>query len=102
MYALGAGATGTARARRQTPECKAQYATRAGVEGSLSQGVRAFGPRQARYIGLPKTHLQHLLTAAAINLVRLDAWLTDRPRAASRPNRLAALLGQPLPPAPPT
>ena len=32
---------------------------RAGVEGSLSQGVRIAGLRQARYIGLAKTHLQH-------------------------------------------
>ena len=42
-----------------------------------------------------KTRLQHLLTAAALNLARLDAWWTERPRAATRPSKLALLLGQP-------
>jgi transposase len=83
-----------ARAPEKTPEFKAEYPNRAGVKGLLSQGVRAFGMRRARYIGLAKTHLQHLLTAAAINLVRLDAWLNDLPRAATRPNGLAAILQQ--------
>ena len=41
------------------------------MEGTLSQGVRALGLRQSRYWGLAKTHLQHLATAAAINLDRL-------------------------------
>jgi transposase len=85
-----------ARAREETAEFREQYATRAGVEGLLSQGVRAFGLRQARYLGRAKTHLQHLLTAAAINLARLDAWLTEQPRTATRPNKLALLLAQPL------
>jgi transposase len=85
-----------ARARTSTPAFQVEYASRAGVEGLLSQGVRAFGLRRARYLGLAKTQLQHWLTATAINLVRLDAWLTDRPRAATRASRLAALLSQPL------
>ena len=33
---------------------KKQYHVRAGVEGTLSQGVRAFGMRQSRYIGWPR------------------------------------------------
>ncbi|GHP00445.1 hypothetical protein KSF_104920 [Reticulibacter mediterranei] len=41
----------------------------------MSQGVRAFGMRRSRYLGLAKTHLQHLSIAAAINLVRVGAWL---------------------------
>ena len=51
-----------------------QYGVRAGIEGTISQGVRAFGLRRARYFGQAKTRLQHILTAAAINLVRLAAW----------------------------
>ncbi len=39
--------------------------------------------RQARYIGLAKTDLQHVLTAAAPNLVRLGAWLAGTPHARS-------------------
>jgi hypothetical protein len=41
----------------------------------MSQGVRAFGMRRSRSIGLAKTHLHHLGIAAAINLVRAVAWL---------------------------
>ena len=46
--------------------------------------VRAFGLRRSRYIGLPKTHLQHLGIAAAINVVRVVAWLDGDERAPTR------------------
>jgi len=72
-------------------EGQRQYARRAGVEGTLSQGVRAFGLRRTRYRGLPKTHLQHVATAAAINIDRIVAWLDERPRAMTRISRFAAL-----------
>jgi transposase len=68
-----------------------RYKQRAGVEGTLSQGVRAFGLRRTRYRGLPKTHLQHVATAAAINIDRIVAWLEARPRATTRTSRFAAL-----------
>lgn len=42
-------------------------------------------------IGLAKTHLQQLLTDAALNVGRLAAWFAERPRAATRPSRLAFL-----------
>ncbi len=75
-----------ARQRQETPEFKAQYKKRAGVEGTISQGVRAFELRRARYVGLAKVKVQHLATAAAINLRRYVAWLEDtitpRPRSA--------------------
>ena len=67
------------------------YARRAGIEGTLSQGVRAFGLRRARYRGLVKTHLQHIATAVAINLDRIFAWLEAVPRAATRTSRFVAL-----------
>jgi transposase len=66
-----------ARQYQRTVEFQEQYAPRAGIEGTLSQGVRAFDLRRARYMGLAKTHLQHILIATAINLVRVVAWLTD-------------------------
>ncbi len=53
------------------------YNVRAGVEGTLSQGLRRCELRRARYIGVAKTHLQHVLTAAALNLVRVAHWLED-------------------------
>ncbi len=68
-----------------------RYQQRAGVEGTLSQGVRAFGLRRTRYRGLPKAHMQHVAIAAAINVDRIVAWLDERPRAKTRTSRFAAL-----------
>ncbi len=47
--------------------------------------------RCSRYHGLAKTHLQHVATAAAIDLERLAAWFRAVPRAATRTSRFAAL-----------
>jgi transposase len=80
-----------ARAWYASEEGRQRYQRRAGVEGTLSQGVRAFGLRRSRYRGLEKTHLQHVATAAAINIDRLVAWLEERPRATTRTSRFAAL-----------
>ncbi|GHO73976.1 hypothetical protein KSD_17470 [Ktedonobacter sp. SOSP1-85] len=44
------------------------------IEGIISQGVRVFDLHRSRYIGVNKTHLQHIGIAAAINLVRVVAW----------------------------
>jgi transposase len=72
-----------ARRQQETAAWKAEYAARAGVEGTLSQGVRGFGLRQCRYIGLAKARLQHVATAAAINVYRISDWLGGIPRAAT-------------------
>jgi len=80
-----------ARQRLETEEGRQLYNRRAAIEGTISQGVRAFGMRQTRYRGLAKTHIQHIATAAAINLERLIAWLDDVPRATTRTSRFAAL-----------
>ncbi len=82
-----------ARERQNTEEFKAVYAQRAGIESALSQGTRRFGLRRSRYIGLARTHLQHLLVAAAMNLVRVGAWLADESLAEHRrpPGRFAVL-----------
>jgi transposase len=81
----------TARAWYTSDEGQQHYKRRVGVEGTLSQGVRAFGLRRTRYRGLDKTPLQHVATAAAINVDRIVAWLEERPRAQTRPSRFAAL-----------
>ena len=80
-----------ARAWYASEEGIALYKQRAGVEGTLSQGVRAFGLRRSRYWGLAKTYLQHLAIAAAINVDRIVAWLAECPRAQTRTSRFAAL-----------
>ncbi len=79
------------RARESTAEGRHLYAQRQGIEGTLSQAVRAFGLRRARYRGLSKTGLQHLATAAAINLDRMAAWFAGRALAPTRVSRFAAL-----------
>ena len=75
----------------QTPEFRQQYALRSGIEATLSQGVRGMGMRRSRYDGLARTHVQHVLTAVAINLVRIDAVLTHHPRGKTRRSHFAQL-----------
>ena len=79
------------REQQQTPEWLERYHRRAGVEGTISQGVRTFGLRKARYWGLAKVHLQHLFTAIAINVVRLVAWIDGVFHARTRISRFANL-----------
>ena len=80
-----------ARAPPATADFATAYARRAGIEGTLSQGVRVFGLRTARYRGLAKTHLQHLATAAALNVQRVTDWLDGQPRTTTRRSHLARL-----------
>jgi len=80
-----------ARQRQQTEEFTERYAARAGVEGTVSQAAFAFGMRRTRYRGLEKVHLQHVATAAAINLVRVLAWLAGTPRSTTPISRFASL-----------
>jgi len=63
-----------ARERQETAEFKTNYKKRAGIEGTISQAVRAFDLRRSRYLGLAKTHLQHLAIGTAINLTRVVTW----------------------------
>ena len=84
-------AVAAARTRLKTEAGRDLYRQRRGVEGTISQGVRAFGLRRARYRGLAKTGLQSIVTAAAIDLDRLAAWLDGRPLAPTRTSRFAAL-----------
>ncbi len=79
------------RVQQTTTEWKDQYKRRAGIEGTISQGTRAFGLRRSRSIGQEKTHLQHVLTAGAINLVRFASWKAGVPHAKTRTSRFAAL-----------
>jgi transposase len=84
-------ALNAARARMDDPDWQKRYGIRAGIEGTLSQGVRAFGMRRSRYVGEIKTGLQQVCTAAAMNLARVVNWLGGTPRAKTRVTRFAAL-----------
>jgi transposase len=81
-----------ARERQTTEAYATEYAKRAGVEGTLSQAVRAVGLRRALYVGQVKTHLQHILTATAINLVRVTSWLAELPRGKTRRSSFVKLM----------
>ncbi len=80
-----------ARARQTTKGFARTYRLRAGVEGTIRQAVAVTDTRHARYRGLPKTHLQHVASAAALNLIRLDAWFNDVPLDRTRTSHLARL-----------
>jgi transposase len=85
-----------ARRRAETPEFAAAYAARAGIEGTLSRGVRTCRLRRTRYIGQARTHLGHVFTAAALNFLRLGEWFADLPRARTRRSPFAKLMAEPL------
>jgi hypothetical protein len=80
-----------ARERQKTEEFKVLYGERAGIEGTISQSVRKMGLRRSRYIGLSRTHLQHVATAAAINVVRVTNWLAGELPEATRVSPFQAL-----------
>jgi Transposase DDE domain len=84
-----------ARAREAEAAFATEYRRRAGIEGTLSAGVRAMHLRRSRYVGLAKTHLQHALTAAAVNLARLGAWIAGEPLARTRQPAFVRLMAQP-------
>jgi transposase len=67
-----------ARQQQTTDAFKTCYRARGGIKGCLSQGVRACNLRRSRYLGLAQTRLQHVLTAVALNLKRIAAWLCRR------------------------
>jgi transposase len=80
-----------ARDWQRTPEFRAQYATRAGVEGTMAQAVRTCEMRRARYLGRKKLQLQAFFTATAINVLRACAWLTEGTHASPPVSRFAKL-----------
>ncbi len=70
-----------------TQAFQADYALRAGVEGTISQAVRTTRLRRSPYNGLPKTHLQHVAIASGLNLLRMVVHLQAQAR--GKPTRPA-------------
>jgi hypothetical protein len=68
----------------------ADYARRAGIEGTIHQAT-SHGARRARYRGLTKTRLDHTYMACALNLLRLHAYWTGTPLDRHRTTHLARL-----------
>jgi len=84
-------ATAAARAEQASDNWQRRYRIRAGIEGTIAQATHVTGIRHARYLGLPKTRLEHNAAAAAINLIRLDAWWTGQPLDRTRTTHLQRL-----------
>ena len=85
-------ALAAARQREGTATFATAYAKRAGIEGTLSRGIRTCRLRQIRYIGLVKARLGHLLTAVALNFLRLGEWFAGIPRAKTRRSPFVTLM----------
>jgi transposase len=79
------------RREQHTPAFRKRYGKRAGIEGTISQGVFALGMRRSRYRGQDKTHLQFIFTAAAMNVTRVLNWLNQIPRKTTKSTKFGRL-----------
>jgi hypothetical protein len=79
------------RTEQQTQEWLSRYSLRAAIEGTISEFVNGHGMRQCRYRSEDMVHVQHVLTAIAVNLERIDAHLPPSP--ARQPRNPTALQG---------
>jgi transposase len=71
------------RARANTEEFKQEFCLRSHIEGSISELVRGYGAREARYRGRVKSRLQACFIATGANLKRTIRWYLQREECAS-------------------
>ena len=50
--------------------------------------------RRSCYVGLARTHLSHVLTAAGLNFLRVTEWLAGIPRAGTRSSHFTDLMAE--------
>jgi transposase len=81
----------TARTEQTSKQWQDKYKIRAGVEGTVRQAIAVTSLRRARYRGIAKVHLEHVFSAVALNLIRLDAWWNGHPLDRGRTSHLARL-----------
>jgi transposase len=81
-----------ARQRETTAAFQAEYARRAGIEGTIARGIRSTRLRRTRYMGLPRVCLGHILTAVGLNALRLGEWFLETARAKTRITPFARLM----------
>lgn len=81
-----------ARAGETVATFACEYAVRVGIEASIAQALARCGLRHARYRGLAKTHLQHLLTGTALNLIRVADWFGATPPRGDRRSSFVRLM----------
>jgi transposase len=73
-----------ARKREESEAFDKEYDRRAGIEGTISRGVRTSRLRRTPYTGMERTHLGHILTGLGLNFLRLGEWFMDMPVARTR------------------
>jgi transposase len=81
-----------ARQREATDAFQAEYARRAGIEGTISRGIRSTRLRRTRYTGLARVRLGYILTAVGLNVLRLGEWLLGTAWTKTRITPLARLM----------
>jgi transposase len=75
---------------QKSTEFKKRYSRRSGVEGTISQHQKKGGNR-SRFMGLRKTHMQNVLIAGVINVVRLLNHMAGETLAKTRVRKFAQL-----------
>ncbi|MEU7900975.1 transposase [Nonomuraea sp. NPDC049152] len=80
-----------ARAAQTSHAWRDRYKVRCGIEGTIHQAVAACGLRRARYRGIKKVYLEHIVSAIALNLIRLDAWWNGHRLDRTRTSHLSRL-----------
>ena len=80
-----------ARASQDTRSWQEKYRIRAGAESTMRQAVAVTDTRHTRYRGLAKTHLEHVYSAVALNLIRLHAYWSGHPLDRHHTSHLARL-----------
>jgi len=83
------------RANQQDPAWHKRYAVRSDVEGTVCELARGHGMRHRRYLGQPKAHLQHVLTAIAVIIERLSQLPPGQSTSPRPPTAFQDYLGQP-------
>ncbi|MEU2982685.1 transposase [Streptomyces hirsutus] len=85
-----------ARAEHNSADRRSIHALRSGVEGTVNELVHGHEMRRCRYRGLAKTHVQHVLTAIAVNIERLatDSSPAERGRPPRQPTAFQTHLDQ--------
>ena len=81
-------------ADQQDPAWHKRYAVRSGIEGTVCEFAHGHGMRHCRYRGQPKAHLQHVLTAIAVNIERLSQLPADESTSPRPPTAFQKYLDQ--------
>ncbi|GAC1527234.1 MAG: IS1182-like element ISGvi6 family transposase [Chloroflexota bacterium] len=81
-----------------TAAVHALYRRRAGIEGTISRGVRTAGLRRTRTRGLAQVRLEHLLLGTSLTLARLASWLSGERRTPTRRRPFPRLMAASLSP----